>query len=86
MLGEEAVDGRLQVDARMKAPSLEASLRQLGEQALVGVEPDTCQLPSKGAANNLYAAGPNAVCHSSAQRAAFVDSARCLQQPRSGLM
>lgn len=39
VLGEEAVDGRLQVDDRMKDASLEASLRQLGEEALDGVEP-----------------------------------------------
>lgn len=39
VLGEEAVDGRLPVDDRMKDASLEASLRQLGEEALDGVEP-----------------------------------------------
>ncbi len=39
VLRDEAVDGGLQVDKRMKYPALEATLGQLGEEALHGVEP-----------------------------------------------
>src|SRR5262249_46825898 len=38
MLGEEAVDGGLEVDERMKDAALEATLRKFGEEALDGVE------------------------------------------------
>ena len=39
MLGEETVDGGLEGDDRMEDATLEASLGQLGEEALDGVEP-----------------------------------------------
>src|SRR5262245_20207262 len=39
MLGEVAVDGRLEVDDGMKDAALETPLRQLGEEALDRVEP-----------------------------------------------
>ena len=39
VLGDVAVDGSLQVDDGMKDSALEATLRQLGEEALDGVEP-----------------------------------------------
>ena len=41
MFGEEAVDGGLEFDDGMEHAALEASLRQLGEEALDGVEPRT---------------------------------------------
>ena len=39
VFGEEAVDGGLEVDDRVKDAALEATLRQFGEEALDGVEP-----------------------------------------------
>lgn len=39
LLGEEAVDGGLEVDYGMKDAEFEAALRQLGEEALDRVEP-----------------------------------------------
>jgi hypothetical protein len=39
VLGNVAVDRRLEVDDEMKDTALEATLRQFGEEALDGVEP-----------------------------------------------
>ena len=39
MLGEEAVDGGLEVDERAEDAALEAAPGELGEEALDGVEP-----------------------------------------------
>ena len=39
-IGDEAVDGELQVDDGLEHAALEALARKLGEEALDGVEPD----------------------------------------------
>lgn len=39
VLDEEAIDGGLEVDDRVEDAALEAPFRQLGEEALDGVEP-----------------------------------------------
>jgi hypothetical protein len=39
VLGEQAVDGGLEVDEGVEGPALEAPLEELGEEALDRVEP-----------------------------------------------
>lgn len=39
LLGDEAVDGGLEIDERMEHAALEAAVGELGEEALNGVEP-----------------------------------------------
>jgi hypothetical protein len=39
VVGDEAIDGGLEIDDRMEDPILESAPRQLGEEALDGIEP-----------------------------------------------